>query len=135
MGQRLIQEETLDNGVTLRLYDRSRRLAADRWLVSLEARAVVTVTEDLRSKAAETPEDLSEIKQALNDEVVFEQKRERYFIDENDKNNVFEELVRNWQSGSKAYLAHPEFPLRFVKKTLKEHLAKKQRQTLMSSRD
>ena len=39
----LIQRMKLDNGLTLEMFDLSRHVAGDRWLVSFEARIEVKV--------------------------------------------------------------------------------------------
>ena len=128
----LIKEELLDNGVILRLFDASRRLAGDRWLVTLMARAIMPVRETLRSAEGLNPDDLMAIIQALADNIVFEQKRERYFIDEQEKQIVFNQLLKNWQSATYAYISRPDFPVQFVKKSFREYLKKKQLQDQMS---
>jgi len=43
MEGKLIDKVRLENGLTLELYDRSRRVAGDRWLVSFVARIDVEV--------------------------------------------------------------------------------------------
>ena len=122
MEQQLLTEEAFDNGVTLRLYDASRKLAGDRWLVALVARAMVPVREPQSPDA--TPEDFSTFRQATGDEVVFEQKRERYFIDASRKAAVFEEMLESFRLMTRNYLAHPQFPARFVAKAFREFLAR-----------
>lgn len=130
----LIKQEIFDNGVTLRLYDASRKLAGDRWLVAIVAKAIVPVREELFHGEAVNTDDLIKIKQALADEVVFEQKRERYFIDEQEKDIVLKELMESFLSMTKVYIAHPEFPARFVKKCFREYLAKKRLNHQMNNR-
>lgn len=131
MEQTLITEETFDNGVTLRLYDVSRKLAGDRWLVALAARAVVPVGEGLLPDVA--PESLPEIRQALGNEVVFEQKRERYFIDGAQKAAVFDQMLETFRTMTRNYVALPQFPARFVAKSFREHLARKHLEERMNS--
>ena len=41
--KKLVDEMTLDNGITLELWDESRPLAGDRWMVSFVARIQVPV--------------------------------------------------------------------------------------------
>ena len=134
MKDQLIKQEVLDNGVTLLLYDASRKIIGDRWLVALVARAVVSVREALRSAEDVNPDDLISIQHALDDEVFFEQKRERYFIDENEKDNVFNEILESFLSKTRLYMSHPEFPARFVHKCFREYLAKKKLSDQMNSR-
>jgi len=123
MEPKLIKEEHLDNGITLRLYDASKGMIGDRWLVALEVNAIVPVNDKLLSEETVSPEELTKIRQVLGEEVVFEQKRERYFIDEQEKQTVFDQILESWLSSSQAYISHQEFPIRFVKKCFKERLA------------
>jgi hypothetical protein len=132
MEQTLITEETFENGVTLRLYDASRKIAGDRWLVALVARAMVPVGDGLLPDVS--PAGLLEIQQALGDTLVFEQKRERYFIDEHQKENVFDQMLESFRSMTRTYLAHPHFPARFVNKSFREYLARKQLDDQMNNR-
>ncbi|MEE8315822.1 MAG: hypothetical protein V3R70_04660, partial [Syntrophobacteria bacterium] len=43
MSERLIEKITLPNGLILEIWDKSRLMAGDRWLVSLLAKVEVTV--------------------------------------------------------------------------------------------
>lgn len=128
MEQILITEENFDNGVTLRLYDASRKLAGDRWLVCLAVCALVPVREEAQTGASTT------FRQALGEQVVFERKRERHFIDEREKENVFNHLLENFRSMTHDYLAHPQFPARFVQKAFREYLAKERLRDQMKNR-
>jgi hypothetical protein len=131
MEQTMITVEVFDNGVTLRLYDASRKLAGDRWLVALAARATVPVEQNLL--AAISPEDLTQIRQALGNELVFEQKRERYFIDDRQKTAVFNQMLESFRSMTCTYLAHPQFPSQFAKKSFRDYLAGKRLKNQMNS--
>lgn len=133
MEHPLIKQDILENGVTLRLYDASRKIAGDRWLVALVASAIVPVKDALASEQAVSPEEAIKIRQALGEEIVFEQKRERYFIDEQQKETVFNQMLENLRSITSDYLAHPLFPSRFVKKSFREYLAKKRLKDQMNS--
>jgi hypothetical protein len=122
MELQLLTEETFDNGVTLRLYDASRQLAGDRWLVALTARATVPVRETPSPDV--TPGDFSSLRQALGDQIVFEQKRERYFIDASQKAAVLDQMLESFRSMTRNYVAHPQFPARFIAKSFREHQAR-----------
>ena len=132
MEHPLIKQETLDNGVMLRLYDTSRKIVGDRWLVALEVNAIVPVKDHLFSLETVNPEDLNSIKKALGDEVVFEQKRERYFIDERHKDSVFNQMLESFRFSIRDYLAHPQFPSRFVKKSIQDYLEKKRLEEMIN---
>lgn len=124
MEPSLITEETLENGVTLRLYDASKKLVGDRWLVVLEACALVPVKADETRKDEKTGAEIP-VRQALGEQIPFEQKRERYFIDERQKDEVFNQMLENFRSSTRNYLAHPQFPSRFITKSFRDYLDKK----------
>lgn len=118
MEERLIETKTLANGLELSIYDASRKIAGDRWYVAMVARVAVPVC------GVDTVP-VGEARQALGDTVVFEQRRERNFIDDNERDAVFGDLCRIFSDGTGAYVAHADFPARFIKKKLAECLARK----------
>jgi len=127
MTEKLVKEITLENGLALKLYDGSKKVAGDRWQVSLIARTEITVTGLLTNDDERSSADIDEIEKALGERVTFEQKRERNFIDEARKDEMFEELCASLSDSSLSYLSHPDFPKRFV---IKEYKAHKNRQIL-----
>lgn len=122
MEERLIETKTLANGLEMSIYDASRKIAGDRWYVVLLARVVVPVREGFLGQGADAM-DPADVQKALGETVVFEQRRERNFVDDNDKTAVFDNLYQTFLSGTGAYVAHPDFPIRFIKKRLSECLA------------
>jgi len=102
-------------------------VAGDRWQVSLIARTEITVTGLLTNDDERSSADIDEIEKALGERVTFEQKRERNFIDEARKDEMFEELCASLSDSSLSYVSHPDFPKRFV---IKEYKAHKNRQIL-----
>ncbi len=127
MTEKLVKEISLENGLVLKLYDGSKKVAGDRWQVSLIARTEITVTGLLTNDDERSSADIDEIEKALGERVTFEQKRERNFIDETRKDEMFEELCASLSDSSLSYLSHPDFPKRFV---IKEYKAHKNRQIL-----
>jgi hypothetical protein len=128
----LITEEQLENGVTLRLYDASRKLAGDRWLVALEACALVPVEENEFMEDDKTGDSFS-VRQALGKQISFEQKRERFFIDERQKTSVFNQILESFRSSTRDYLAHPLFPSRFIRQSFRKYLEKKRLDELINT--
>jgi hypothetical protein len=125
MKEKLIKTLDLENGLQLNLYDGSRKLAGDRWLVSLIVRMDVPVTEVLKRNGRESMENLNEIKGMLGDSVMFEKKREKIFIDKTEKETVFKELCDMFLNSSLNYLSKEIFPKQYILKTYKEEVKKK----------
>ena len=132
MKEKLIKTIDLENGLQLNLYDGSRKLAGDRWLVSLIVRMDVPVTEALKKNGRESTESIDEIKGMLGDSVMFEKKREKIFIDKTEKETVFKELCDMFLNSSLNYLSKEIFPKQYILKTYKEEVKKS---LLNASRD
>jgi hypothetical protein len=125
MKEELINTLDLENGLQLNLYEGSRKLAGDRWLVSLIIRMDVSVTEALKKNGRESTESIDEIKGMLGDSVMFEKKREKIFIDKTEKETVFKELCDMFLNSSLNYLSKEIFPKQYILKTYKEEVKKK----------
>ncbi len=121
MPETLVHTMALENGCTLNIYDACRKLIGDRWQVTLAGRMEI----DVRKTFGDTREpDAGSVAAALGETVVFEKKIERVFVDDAAKAPLFDELLANFVQTTAPYLAHPEFPRRFVAKQYAEHQKK-----------
>ncbi len=116
MEEKLIKTIELKNKIKLDIYDRSKRMAGDRWLVSLVARMEIPVTKSIFTNGNQPVQDMEDIKEALGEKVVFEQKRERIFIDEQDKDKLLVSLVDRFIDNTLPYLSLAEFPGKYILK-------------------
>lgn len=107
----------LSNGLILEIKDESKKIAKDRWVVRL--RALI----DIPLKYI----DRDDIKAELGENVIYEKRRERNFIAETEKDAVFNELTQSFVNMSLKYLAHPDFPKKFILKKYNEHKKDKAR--------
>jgi hypothetical protein len=123
MEENLIKIIDLENNLKLEIYDISKKMAGDRWLVSILARIKIPVNPEsgLFSGSEWSKEEIIKL---LGNEAVFEQKRERYFIDEKNKQFVFNELCDSFVNNTISYLSHPDFPKKFAVMKLKEKIKK-----------
>jgi len=133
MKEKLIKTLDLENGLQLKVYDGSRELVGDRWLVSLIVRMDIPVTEALKKHSSESTENIDEIKDMLGDSVLYEKKREKIFIDKAKKETVFKELCDMFLNSSLKYLSKEIFPKQYILKTYKKEVKKKS--LLNASRD
>ncbi len=124
MKEKLIKTLELKNGLKLRIYDASRTMAGDRWRVSLIARMEIPVTNVLEKNDSQPNENANEIKDVLGERVIFEQKRDRIFVDINEKDSVFQEMHDLFLGSSMDYLSRETFPKRFILKTYKDKMKK-----------
>ncbi len=128
MNQILIKTIKLKNKLTLNLYDESVKMIGDRWIVTLAARIKVAVDKAPAPKDPSSLPSKDEIKKMLGNEVVFEQKSNRIFVDKNDKAKVLQELSDTFIENTLPYLSHAEFPQRFLAKKIKEEKSKQRHQ-------
>jgi hypothetical protein len=124
MKEKLIKTLDLENGLQLNVYDASRKLVGDRWLVSLIVRMDVPVAEALKKNSGESMEKIDEIKDMLGDSVLFEKKREKIFIDTAEKETAFKELCDMFLNSSLKYLSKEIFPKQYILKTYKKEVKK-----------
>jgi hypothetical protein len=116
---KLLSRHDLKNGLHLEFYDRSRPVAGDRWQVVVEARVVVAVT------AGNLPPDLrpqtAQVIAALGPEAVFAKEEVRNFVAAEEMEAILAEIEKQLFSSLSAYLGHPEFAPRFIRKKYADH--------------
>jgi hypothetical protein len=115
-----LEDEQLANGIVVRFSDESRRVAGDRWQVTVRYDAVVSVSEAFWSLVSEKPELIAEIRATLGAEIVLTHANERNFISVEDKEALIAEIVSQARKNIFGYLADPGFPERFFKRRFKE---------------
>jgi hypothetical protein len=120
MEEKLIKTMDLTNGMQLNFYDVSRRLAGDRWLISLIIRMEIPVAEVSINHEEKSMESVDEIKKVLGEKVLFELKRERIFVADSEKQTVFEEVYNFFIDSVLGYLSNKAFPKRYVLKKYRE---------------
>ena len=117
MENKLVKTIGLKNNLKLKIYDRSKKMAGDRWLVSMIAQVDIPVSsapQTLHDFQHGPDSDKDEILKLLGSVVTFEQKRERFFIDESKKESVFNEVCDHFVKSTINYLSHPDFPKKYV---------------------
>jgi len=120
MKEKLIKTIDLKNGMTLNFYDASRPIVKDRWLISLIVRMEIPVVEALINDEGKSMDSVGEIKKVLGEKVLFEQKRDRVFVGESEKQTVFEEVYNFFIDSVLGYLSNNAFPKRYVLKNYRE---------------
>lgn len=120
MEETLIEKTILDNQAVLEIYDASVTQIGDRMLVALRARLLISVHSLFGEKGGDDLPPAAEIKSRINDPLVWEHIRQRRFIDQQEKSDVFEMLRADFDKNMRPYLMHPDFPVKFAKKQLKD---------------
>ena len=106
----------MSNGLILELYDRSRRVAGDRWLVSLLAKVEVPILPEYFSTLEHGEQAQHEMIAAYGDPLVFTQEKVRHFVDEKAREDVLATLCQRFKNTLVAYLGSPKFASSYVLK-------------------
>jgi hypothetical protein len=111
---KILSQHTLENGLILEFWDLSRQVAGDRWQVVVEARVAVAVTPDnlppdIRSQS-------KDIIKALGKEALFTKQEVRNFVPAEEMAGMLAEIEKQLFASLSAYLGHPEFAARFIRK-------------------
>ena len=126
MNDKLINTIVLKNGLTLGVYDQSRKIAGDRWLVKMAAKIDIPIDRLHLNDGLNKQVSLNSLKESFDNFLRYEQKRERNFIAEKEKDTVFDDLVTSFLTSTREYLSHPNFAARYA---VREHL-KRQKQKM-----
>lgn len=118
MGGKLIKSIDLEYGLRLDMFDESKKMIGDRWLVILAAKLEIPIDNVFTNKNMAI--DVNEIKGALGEKIVFKLKRERIFIDESEKDVTFNNIFKLFTDNSLSYIIKDGFSEAFVLKRFKE---------------
>ncbi len=124
MEELLINTIDLENGLKLKLFDRSRKLAGDRWLVSFIARIEIPIKDSLLKGDGSSLLNFDEAVKALGEKLLFEQKRDRIYIDEKEKDEVMKKIQDSFLSASISYLSRSDFPEKYILKKFNDKIKK-----------
>ena len=112
----------LSNGLKLDLYDISRKLAGDRWYVGMIARIDIPLTDSLLTNQQLSNYSVEEIRNAMGESVRFQQKRDRHYIDEREKDTLLHGLMDSFIKSTLNYISHPDFPDKYVLREFQAYL-------------
>jgi len=112
----LIETINLPNGLTLTISDASRRIAKDTLKVELYFQVKIKV---LNSFFA-SPEDCHQLKKIFGDELTYEHKLERSFVNDGEEESVRAELLNTFKDNSLSYLSSPNFAKKMALSLLRD---------------
>ena len=116
MSERLLEKTTLPNGLILEIWDTSRPMAGDRWLVSLLAKVEVTVLPEYFSTLDDGEQAYQDLVATHGNSLVFSQEKVRPFVDEKEIQDVLTRLCQRIKDNLVAYLGNPKFASLYVLK-------------------
>lgn len=118
MGNNLIKKIDLENGLQLELYDASKKVAGDRWLVKLIAKMDIPVKNYLKDMGSDM--DADDVLRILGETICFEKPMERNFVDNNEKEILLNDFLDMFIDVSVPYFSTLNFPKQFIVKKYKE---------------
>jgi len=121
--EKLLSKHSLDNGLTLNLWDCSRPVAGDRWYVALEARIAIPVNQD--TLPPELRREAAAVAAALGPQLIFSQRDERNFIAAQEVPDLLKEMATRALDLAGHYFGHPDFPKKLVRQKYAQHLARR----------
>lgn len=120
-----IETIPLSNGLKVELYDMSRKVAGDRWLVKLLARIPVAVTKKAFEGLSDPEMHFNEYLSAHGDKIFFEQIKERNFIDEKEKDALFCQMQDEVKIHLLGYMGHTNFADGVLKREITDFCERK----------
>ena len=126
MNDRLIKTIVLGNGLILEIYDQSRKIAGGRWLVKMAVKIDIPIDRLHLGDNLNKQVSLNSLQESLGNYIRYEQKRERNFVGDQQKNAVFDDLVASFLASTREYLSHPHFAVRCA---MREYLRQPQRKS------
>ena len=106
----LVEEIPMPNGLIVEIWDKSVSIAADTTKVAL----LIRIRVELQPSYFTKPDHYELVRKIMGPEIFFEQKRERAFVRDKEKDVVFQELLDNFKKTSLPYLSRPSFPSSFA---------------------
>ena len=121
----ILNKRRLENDMELILYDYSRSMTEDRWIVEIHCKAFIPLNESFW--AAVSDEDSrhnSVIREMLGDKLVFASSKKRIFVKAEERDALLREMVQQLYDSTLAYLNRLDFPRRLFEKQYRDALRK-----------
>ncbi|MBW1804654.1 MAG: hypothetical protein JRJ85_28510 [Deltaproteobacteria bacterium] len=106
MSEKLFETIKLENDLDLEIWDLSRVIAGDRWLVSLEARINVPITIEHLETLPDKEKILAILKDTLGRKISYRYIQEKFFVDKNKNPDFARKLVLSKYRELKAKKPH-----------------------------
>lgn len=117
-SEKMLTRRELPNGLILESWDLSKPVAGDRWQVVVEIRLAIPASPD--NLPPELRELAGEVQAALGPVVLFTKQEVRNFVAEGEVPELLNEIVQELLDSTQAYLGHPQFAPRFLRKKFLE---------------
>lgn len=116
----LIETIALEDNITLKLFDDSKRLPGDRWQVTLTARLEIPVATLYRGDTEALPP-ADELRAALGDPLVYEHKNVRQFVVTKERQALRKSLIDTFKAKVFPYIVRHDFHVNYAVAKYREH--------------
>lgn len=108
---KMVEKIPLENGLVLEVWDYSRKLAGDRWLVGMLIQIGIAPTkEDFSDESF-----YKEFLEKTDGKVYYRYRKERHFVPEDQVFEIFSRMKENFLKAALPYLSHADFKQRLIK--------------------
>jgi hypothetical protein len=107
---KIVEEIPLPNHLTVEVWDLSRPIAADTTKVEI----LIKIKVDLKPSYFIKPEHFELVQKILGPQIFFEYRKERTFVNNCNRDAIFQELLDSLKRDSLPYLSKQEFPGSFA---------------------
>ncbi len=112
----------LENDQTLAIFDLSRKIGADAFVVLMKASMEIKIEKGLFADDIFSGVQFEDILEVLGERVTWEHRVERNFIMDKEKDEVFDALLKTFLDNLGQYVASPKFPGKFILKEYKDRI-------------
>ena len=109
----------LENGLKIEVWDLSRKLAGDRWLVLLEIRMDIPLLIEHLLGLPDKEKAITILKGKYGDNVTYRHRLEKHFVADNQKEDIFKKFYKTVEVDIFKYLSRPNFAEKFTLLTYK----------------
>jgi hypothetical protein len=106
----LVKEILLSNNLAVEIWDNSRAIATDTTKVELAIKIKVAVKNEYFDNSGH----FDMVTRVFGKEIFYEYKKERTFVDTEEKEKIFNELLEDFTNSTLPYIEKSDFPSRFV---------------------
>jgi hypothetical protein len=112
----LLEQIKLGNGLTLKIFDLSRAIAANTVKVELSMQIKI----NLDASYFATTDDYDQVKNIFGEELTYDHKTERIIVPKENEDAVREELINTFKNNLLNYLAAPNFSQKLALSMLRD---------------
>lgn len=115
----------LENNYCLEIFDDSRKIGADAYVVIMTAKMEIPVEKKMFQEEPVSPGTFDDILKTLGTPIVYQYRVERNMIMDHEKNEVLDGLVNTFLENTGKYVANPKFPEKLALKEYRERIEKR----------